>query len=58
MLVRQRDEMVMQTFLDRDVPVVGVIGGGYDDDISVLAARHSILHQVASAQWDRFGLYR
>jgi hypothetical protein len=30
------------------VPVAGVIGGGYSNDIDALARRHATLHRVAS----------
>lgn len=46
--IEQRDRMVISHFRSRGVPVCGVIGGGYLDDIQALAERHSILHRVAS----------
>lgn len=33
----------------RGVPLVGVIGGGYSDDLDALADRHAILHRSAAA---------
>jgi len=33
--------------LSRGIPCTTVIGGGYDDDISVLGRRHSIIHRAA-----------
>ncbi|MEQ1955702.1 histone deacetylase [Mesorhizobium sp. CN2-181] len=46
--LRARDRMVIGHFRALGVPVCGVIGGGYSRDIAALAARHSILFEVAS----------
>ena len=46
--IEQRDRMVISHFRARGIPVCGVIGGGYSDDIQILAERHSILHRVAN----------
>ena len=43
-----RDEHVMRHCLGRDIPVVGVIGGGYSKDREALARRHGILHHSAA----------
>jgi acetoin utilization deacetylase AcuC-like enzyme len=51
-----RDSYVLETCLPV-APVVGVIGGGYDDDIDRLARRHAILHHAAANAW-RSGLAR
>jgi acetoin utilization deacetylase AcuC-like enzyme len=51
-----RDAHVLETCLPV-APVVGVIGGGYDNDIDRLALRHAILHQAAADAW-RGGLAR
>ncbi|MGX5842218.1 histone deacetylase family protein [Mesorhizobium sp. ArgA1] len=47
--LRARDEMVIGHFRALDIPVCGVIGGGYSNDVAALAARHAILFEVASA---------
>jgi len=47
-----RDAYVLETCLPV-APVVGVIGGGYDDDIDRLARRHAILHRAAADAWRR-----
>ncbi|MGX5849332.1 histone deacetylase family protein [Mesorhizobium sp. PL10] len=47
--LRTRDEMVIGHFRALDIPVCGVIGGGYSTDVAALAARHAILFEVASA---------
>ncbi len=43
-----RDRLVIGEARRRDIPVAGVIGGGYMTDIDRLARRHSIVHRVAS----------
>ena len=40
----------------RDIPVVGLIGGGYDKDRAALARRHGILHHSADKVWREMGL--
>ena len=45
-----RDAYVLETCLP-GAPVVGVIGGGYDNDIDRLARRHAILHRAAADAW-------
>lgn len=51
-----RDRAVIEHCLGRDIPVVGLIGGGYDKDRAILARRHGILHHCASAAWEAHGL--
>jgi acetoin utilization deacetylase AcuC-like enzyme len=46
--LRARDRMVIGTFREIGVPVCGVIGGGYSQDIAALATRHAILFEVAA----------
>ncbi len=46
--LRWRDELVIGHFRSLDIPVCGVIGGGYSKDIDALAARHAILFEVAA----------
>ncbi|MGH8433145.1 MAG: histone deacetylase family protein [Pseudomonas sp.] len=46
-----RDELVIRQCLGRDIPVVGLIGGGYDPDREALARRHGILHHSAQRVW-------
>jgi acetoin utilization deacetylase AcuC-like enzyme len=43
-----RDARVIDAAMSRGVPVAGVIGGGYSNDIDALARRHATLHRVAS----------
>jgi len=46
--LRARDAYVIAQCLARNVPVAGVIGGGYADDVDTLARRHAILHETAA----------
>ena len=54
--VARRDEAVMRHCLGRDIPVMGVIGGGYSKDREALARRHGILHHSAQRVWVERGL--
>jgi len=47
----QRDDYVISTCVGRGVPVCCVIGGGYNKDLEVLSARHSLVHRAASKVW-------
>ena len=44
-----RDQLVIGWARRRGVPLAGVLGGGYDADLSRLAARHASLHRAALA---------
>lgn len=46
--LRTRDHLVLRECLKRNVAVAGVIGGGYGDDVDILARRHAILHETAA----------
>lgn len=46
-----RDRFVLSESLARGIPVAAVIGGGYDPDSRVLAARHALLHRAAIDAW-------
>lgn len=46
--LRSRDRMTIRHFRQREIPVCGVIGGGYSRDIAALAARHAILFEAAA----------
>lgn len=43
----QRDRRVLATCIAAGIPVACVIGGGYDDNLSDLVYRHSLLHRAA-----------
>ena len=51
-----RDEAVLDHCLGRDIPVLGVIGGGYSKDLPALARRHGVLHHSAARMWAARGL--
>lgn len=46
--LRARDARVIARLRGADIPLVGVLGGGYDADIEALAARHAILFEEAA----------
>lgn len=45
--IRQRDRIVCDWAMRRGIPLIGVMGGGYDDDRERLAGRHAILFEEA-----------
>ena len=49
--IRQRDRYVLDTCRDNNIPVMTVIGGGYDDNRSALAMRHGIVVEEAFASF-------
>ena len=48
--------MVLDTCLGQGIPVAGYVGGGYDEDLDVLADRHVWLHWAAMKMWEDHGL--
>ena len=44
----QRDRFVIQEVRRRNIPLAGVIGGGYATDVDTLARRHATLHREAA----------
>lgn len=44
--IYERDLYVLRECQRREVPVAGVIGGGYDHDLDALAHRHCMLHRT------------
>lgn len=51
-----RDNAVLRHCLEREIPVVGLIGGGYDRNRAALARRHGILHHSAARLWQELRL--
>jgi len=47
----RRDCRVMEAVRAKGVPLAGVLGGGYMDDVEALARRHAILHTTAREVW-------
>ena len=43
--VKRRDELVIENFSSKRIPICGVLGGGYNKDFNKLVELHSILHQ-------------
>ncbi len=43
--IRLRDELVIENFFSKQIPICGVLGGGYNKDFNKLVELHSILHQ-------------
>ena len=43
----QRDQIILENFKNKRIPIATVIGGGYSIDLHELAARHSIVFEVA-----------
>lgn len=54
--IAARDLAVLRHCLGRDIPVAGLIGGGYDRDRHALARRHGILQHSAAQVWNELGL--
>jgi acetoin utilization deacetylase AcuC-like enzyme len=54
--IANRDRMVIDHCLARDIPVCAVIGGGYSNDREALARRHGLLHHSAAQIWRERGL--
>ena len=55
--IRKRDRFVLERCITANVPVVGVIGGGYDKDVYLLAKRHAILFEEAAKLWRKHRLW-
>lgn len=47
--LRRRDRYVIETVRAAEIPLAGVLGGGYSTDIDELADRHLTLHRTARA---------
>tara|TARA_B100000029_G_scaffold40876_1_gene38076 strand:+ start:2210 stop:3106 length:897 start_codon:yes stop_codon:yes gene_type:complete len=43
--IKSRDQIVINNFYQKRVPLCGVLGGGYNEDINKLIELHSILHK-------------
>ena len=43
--IRMRDELVIENFTSKRIPICGVLGGGYNKDFNKLVELHSMLHQ-------------
>ena len=52
----RREMMVLHSSLAAGVPVAGYVGGGYCEDLEVLAQRHCLLHKAAAQAWNEHRL--
>ncbi len=43
--IKMRDELVIENFFSKSIPICGVLGGGYNKDFNKLVELHSMLHQ-------------
>ena len=43
--IRQRDDIVTENFFSKEIPLCGVLGGGYNKDSNKLVELHASLHQ-------------
>ena len=46
--VKLRDEIVIENFFLKRIPICGVLGGGYNKDFNKLVKLHSMLHKSCS----------
>ena len=44
-----RERLVLDAVRARGLPLACVVGGGYADDLDVLARRHALLHEAIAA---------
>ena len=44
--IRKREELVINNFFKRNIPLCGVLGGGYNHNFEQLVNLHSILHET------------
>jgi acetoin utilization deacetylase AcuC-like enzyme len=45
----ERERLVLEAVRSRGLPLACVVGGGYADDLDVLARRHALLHKAIAA---------
>ena len=45
----KRERLVLEAVRSRGLPLACVVGGGYADDLDVLARRHALLHEAIAA---------
>lgn len=55
--IRRRDRWVLDLCVTAGIPVVAVIGGGYDADVDALARRHAIVHEECAFVWRKHKLW-
>ncbi|MBI1185376.1 histone deacetylase [bacterium] len=48
---KKRDELVLQTAFDNDIPLTAVMGGGYSPDIKIIVEAHCNTYRLAKEIW-------
>ena len=46
--IKKRDELVIENFKSKKIPICGVLGGGYNQDLKKLIELHSSLHRTCA----------
>lgn len=52
--LERRERSVLETCLEKEIPVAAVLGGGYTQDLDHLAFLHTVLHRTAKDVFQRF----
>ena len=47
--IKRRDEMIINNFFEKNIPICGVLGGGYNKDFETLVRLHAILHKTCAS---------
>ena len=47
--IKKREEIVINNFFEKKVPICGVLGGGYNKDFETLVRLHAILHKTCAS---------
>ena len=47
--IKKRDEIVINNFFAKKIPICGVLGGGYNKDFETLVRLHAILHKTCAS---------
>ena len=53
--IKTRDEIVIENFFSKNIPLCGVLGGGYNKDFNKLVELHSYLHQSCAELISKHG---
>ena len=46
--IKLRDQIVIDNFFSKRIPICGVLGGGYNKNFDKLVELHSILHKTCA----------
>jgi acetoin utilization deacetylase AcuC-like enzyme len=46
--IKKREELVIENFFSKKIPICGVLGGGYNKNFDKLVELHSILHETCA----------